>query len=269
MLKEEDKIDSIKEEYDNFRNQLENKIKNVRDISMRNKECYIIKESWISDFISSFIIYKKNKGLKRRFVNRSPLPNKKPEILKDISSFINILKEKDKFCLINKELIEYAFQDNQNELINNSLIKYYAGKNKIIIEYHSSSEIALLLNDPLGKNIFNQVFIIINNNEREKINRYQKILNEFRLDLKYNQEYNNFIKTIEEYTKNKNEQKLCERKPNIENTSKNSYSNRFIIQKRFHCNKENKEIKEEKDKDYIRIKNRIISSSNISQTSEQ
>ena len=45
----EQEIIKIKENYDLFKKDLENKLSN-KEITINNNECYLIKDSWINDY---------------------------------------------------------------------------------------------------------------------------------------------------------------------------------------------------------------------------
>ncbi len=134
----------IKKEYE----ELERNIKK-NYILLYNKESYIIKDSWINDYFQ----YNNNIGSEASFTKS----NKDPEIINDISSAINCLKNNTKFKIISKQLMMPII--NNNELNKYKSINYYTGNNKIIIEFIESDENkCLLLINPL--NNIKQYFIL-------------------------------------------------------------------------------------------------------------
>ena len=87
-------INLAKEKYDSFRKELEEKI-SKKEISIYNKECYLIKKSWFDEFIIGFNNYNEkniNSIREHSKINSSfSLPKNNPEILNDTSSLIEFL----------------------------------------------------------------------------------------------------------------------------------------------------------------------------------
>ena len=243
-----EQIDSIKEKYKYFKNELDNKIKDNNISIYNNTQCYAINESWINEFNRS-----------------STLPRKNPEFLNDISSLINCLKGRKNFSLTNIELMNFIFKTNKNELNKNSLFKYYTGNNKIIIENKSNNEkIGLLLIDPLGKYIFKNAFIINYNSDREKTYRFRKLLNEFNGELD-DTEFNNYAQTIDDYIKKQNINDKTQEN-NYPRYNPNSYTQKS---KKSQCLEQNNNTKDEKDKNLVGYSQRTIHSSNQSNSNNK
>ena len=116
----EQDIIKIKENYDLFKRDLKNKLSN-KEITINNDECYLIKDSWINAFIRSYNSQQSTTKYKSKYTNRNTLfslPAKSPEFLNDITSIIDFLKNNINFILVNKELLEFVFKNNKNELRN-------------------------------------------------------------------------------------------------------------------------------------------------------
>ena len=185
----------IKKQCENFINELEKNIKN-NNIKLYNKESYIIKDSWINDYFQ----YNNNIGSETSFTKS----NKDPEIIKDISSAINCLKNNTKFKIISKQLMTSIF--NYNELNKYKSINYHTGNNKIIIEYKEIDENkCLLLINPFF-DISQKFYFIIKECGREKHKIYKDLLSkESNYDsyLTNNSKFNNIIHQFEELSNNK------------------------------------------------------------------
>ena len=204
----EEDIISQKEKYYSFRNELEKKVSN-KLISTYNHGCYLIKESWIEEFI--------------KLSENAQLPKKNPEILGDISSIVNCLKNKAILKLVNQELMEFVFKDSKDELIRNKCF-YYTGKNKLIIEYTLKNEMnGILLVEPFTGN--KKIYILKTSNERNNIKIYYNILNYFEPHLLHNEDYKKNIIDFEDFINDKEiNQKYKQRKEefltnNMENGS--------------------------------------------------
>ena len=174
-----------------------------------NNECYLIKDSWINAFIRSYDSQRSTPKYKTKYTKRNinttfSLPPKGPEFLNDITSVIDCIKNRINFILVNKELMEFVFKNNKNELRNYKCISYYTGNKKIIIEFKTNNENnALLLFDPLKINKKNAYLIEKTNNERNNIILYENILNKFSPYLINIGKYKDKIKTFDYYINNK------------------------------------------------------------------
>ena len=215
------KLISSKPVYDSFRNELENKINN-RNISINNNQCYLMDDNWIEEYIKSFNNINKPRS---RYKRGSKFNSFKPDVLNDFSSIINYLKEGRKFKIINKEFMEFIF--NENELNQNNLINYYTGNNKIIIEYVNENNALLILNPNDNKNNKNIYIINKSNNNEENEKLYEKILKKFKAYLINNKEYKDIIKTFDDFINNKNTKSLNKQNDNdiIQEKYKNSQNN--------------------------------------------
>ena len=190
-------FNSLKKIYDDFEFRLLKNIKNLNKyfFTQNNEDCYIIEESWYND-LSKFFTTSNN-------TSKIPFPNNLFIFISDFKCIIDHLKNRKKFKLVNKKLIELLYR-NENKLKNIPIIRYYSGKNKIIIEYKEKKDNkALLFIDPLNQfAIINRTYIISYKNE-DKLNLYSDLLSE---DNNYNiiskQKYKNFVITFQNYLNN-------------------------------------------------------------------
>ena len=139
---------TIKNDYYSFRNRLIKNIKNqFNNNSFIDEECYLVNETWTKQIENLFIEFdnKQNKD------NSSILNDNifdSPEIINDFISILNYIKNNIQFKIISKSFIEYIYK--KDYLKDFNYAKYYAGNNKLIIEYQSKDEKkAILLINPL------------------------------------------------------------------------------------------------------------------------
>ena len=196
----------IKKEYNDFKNELKNNIKNCSNvIKLSNKECYLIKENWDNELNNFITKYEKNRNF--------ALPKKGPEFLIDISSTINYLNTNCRLKLISRNLINIIYKDKINlKDINN--VTYNAGNNKIIIEYKGNNEIdSLLIINPL-EDIYNQkIYILkVRNTKPDKINFYKELLNSKESNIKNFLNKSNYVITSFKKYINKNIEQLIKKK---------------------------------------------------------
>lgn len=191
--------------YFSFKNELEKKIKDTK-ISLDNDICYLIKVSWIDEFAKVFNNYFSESRPSREYGNiyiSEAYLKKNIEFVNDISSAINCLKEKEDFQLLNKKLLE-SFYGNNYELRKNNYVNFYAGNNKIIIEFIKRFEqYSLLLVNPLSyeKEIYFidiKKFFFKNQLYREILS-YNENISNFVSKKPY---YKNAIKSFSDFTNN-------------------------------------------------------------------
>jgi len=192
-------INKIIDKYKSFRQNLEEQINN-NQIDLQNKECYLIKDNWDNALNRSINSYKSPQKSKytRNASSTFTLPQQNPEFINDISSFIEYVNKRNKFILISKEFIDLVNEKLNLNLSKNKIVKYYTGKDKLIIEYQDRNENnAILINHPFSR--FPVYFIVKNRN------LYKNILSikEFNDQIK-KEKFNNDIFTKEDYIKNKN-----------------------------------------------------------------
>jgi hypothetical protein len=178
-----DSINRFKTNYDLFNQEIEHEIKN-KDISKKNIDCFLFNSSWeklLNDTNGNKMI-------------------DYPEFKNEFSDAIQSLEKNDKVKLLSKSTFEIIYQKSLNIY---KIVKYYAGYNKLIIEYKREKEtiydIILLINplEPLNKKIL-ITFQIKDNNKMEL---YKAILSE-NINNKYINNYsgNNNIIIIPSFT---------------------------------------------------------------------
>ena len=192
---EEDYI-SIENIFYDFKDKLSQDIDNS-SISMNNKDCYLIKESWCNELVNCFKEYHNNKNKNTDF--EEFLPKNDPQFINDFSKIISCLKSNEKMIIVSRELMESIYD--KDDLKKCDIIKYYAGNKKLIIKFENdSSNKALLIINPnyiIQKN--RNIYIIsINNNEKniylEELLSLENILN---YEIKLNNNYT--IISLEKY----------------------------------------------------------------------
>jgi len=262
-------INNVINKYKFFRQNLEEQIKN-NQIKLQNNDCYLIKDNWdiaLSRVINSYELQKKFKRNNANFT----LPKQNPEFINDISSFVECIsiRKWNRFKLISKELIDLVNEKLNLKLYQNSIVKYYTGNNKLIIEFKNKNENnAILINGPLSK-YYIFYFIEIKKNDWENKSLYNKILSIKELNEKIiKEEFNNIIISRKEFINNKNNNSSIKNNFNKQNNniikeqnnSFNSYPRKYF--RLYHNNDNNS--KEDNNKN---INNSILN--NIYQLSQQ
>ena len=174
---DEDSYISIKNNYYNFRKELEKKIKSP-SISMNNEDSYLIEESWhnqLLDYFGKYDTLKEQGKINQNTDFLDFLPELEGEFINKFSEIINCVKENKKMKLINHELIKSIYEE--DDLNEQYIIKYYTGNNKIIIECKNDDKKALLIVNPLNENNLEEKAYIISIKKKEKINLFEDILN--------------------------------------------------------------------------------------------
>ena len=153
-------------EYINFREKIKIKI-NQSFFFYGLEDCYLIDELCIDNLKICFKIYKKTGNLS--------LPEINPKFINDISEYIYYIKNKRNSKLISKNLINNIYR---NELKNNSIVNYYGGNGKLIIEFkYKYEDDSILLFNPLEKcNIEKNIFIFSTIRYNDKISLYKYII---------------------------------------------------------------------------------------------
>ena len=190
---EEHSYNEFKDKYTHFKKQLS---KNINNSSILNgaQECYLIEDSWftkLKDFSVTFNNLQKNNKNDNELNSISILQKNIPNFINNISTAINCLKTKQKFQLINSQLIESIY--NKNDLKSHKIITYYSGNNKLIIEFKDNNNKAILLLNPLD-DINKKIYIVIKNDDQN--NLYEELLNknsEFYNELERNYKGENII----------------------------------------------------------------------------
>ena len=183
----------LMEEYSRFRSTFKIQINNS-SISSGKDDCYIIDEYWNVNLINCFQQYNKSRSI--------ILPGKNPNFINDIPTLIDCIKKKKKFKLISKDLI---FLINKNKLKMDSLVNYYCGNRKLIIEYKYKNDDSILIINPLEYQSENNIFFI-STKSRKKILLYKYILIKSNNIEEINAELNSnvFIYSFNEYIQNIN-----------------------------------------------------------------
>ena len=138
--------------YENKYSPIEIILNNKLKTSSNN--CYCIKEKFYNDFEN--LIDKLSHNNKKNKNIREFLSSNSPEFINDIESAKNHLQNKLGLKLVSSKFINYIYKNNDNILKKNNSVKYFAGKNKLIIEFNNNDICnALLIINPL-ENISNQ-----------------------------------------------------------------------------------------------------------------
>ena len=208
---EEENFKKVMKDFYSFKQRLINKIKGDY-VPSNEEECYIINETWNSKLDKCFNQFKtfNDKTSSNHLLQNNPLINERPEIIPNFMKIIFYINNNNKFEIFSKSLFDYLYTI--NDLNNCNYAKYYAGNNKLIIEFQGKDEDkALLLIDPLGKDeIKKKSFIIlINNEEKEgKLLLYKDLINLENInEIVENNTYNNSIIPFEKYISNNNKQR--------------------------------------------------------------
>ena len=136
---------NIIREFLDFKTNLKKEIQNNTNLkSNYNNECYCIKEDWfknLEDFVSETINKNKHQEVKNNII-KNYLDKNKPELINDISSAINYLEKGINLKIITNKIINAAYK---KELLKYKSVKYYAGNNKLLIEFTKNSGISTIL----------------------------------------------------------------------------------------------------------------------------
>ena len=179
---DEKKFNEIKNEYDFFKDRLNNDIKkqNISHI-FPSEDCYLIEDTYLNNLEKFFKDYFTQVTPNKEII----FLKEEPKYINDIKTALDYIDKNKKISLINKKLIELIY--NKNNLTNNETVIYYAGKDKLIIKFKDNNEKnALLLCNPLDKKqLKNNIFIIVDNNSS-----YENILIK---NINIRSDYNNII----------------------------------------------------------------------------
>ena len=257
-------INKVINKYKSFRQTFEEQIKS-NQIKLQNNECYLIKDYWekeINRIITNYESSKKSKYTKYSSTNFA-LPKQNPEFINDISSFVECINKWNKFKLISKEFFSLVNEKLNLNLSQNSIIKYYAGNNKLIIEFKGKNENnAILINGPLS--IYYKVYFIeIKKNDWQNRILYNKILSINELNEKIKkEEFDNVIFTKEEFINNRNNNSN-NNKNDINNDNKNIYERNKAYQKRYnrtYYNSNNNDNNTKEDNNSNKVNSKTIKS---------
>ena len=210
--------------YNEFRTNLFGNINNTNKLlfTKNSEDCYLIEENWINYYINCFDQYNKNNRSLESIIS---FQKYKPNFINDFKTIITYLKNEKKLKLINKNLLELLFSE--NDLINIP-IKYYGGNDKIIIEYKDKKDAkALLLINPLNQNsIINRVYILSINNKQKLLLYIDLLSEENNLNIKLKKKYQKFVISFENYLNKLNNNNTPQKNNNIINNNSNiNYNN--------------------------------------------
>ena len=230
---DEETFISLSSEYYVFRKQF---IKNLKSskISIDPKDCYLIEESWLNDIIKSFDKYdnlKKQKRVNHNFNFINWLPENDPEFINDIPSILNCIKNNKKFKLVSKNMMEYIYD--KKDLVDENYIKYYSGKNKLIIEYKEKGKIkenndnkALFIINPSDLSKVKKRAFIVSIKNRDKLSLYKEILSgDEDFDIESMQNNNDIVFFEVILPKQNNSNNIVTNKFNEEKSNKNNSIN--------------------------------------------
>ena len=233
----EQAVNNLINKYKFFRQNLEEQIKS-NQIKLQNNDCYLIKDNWdiaLSRVINSYELQKKS-NYKKYSSSTFTLPDQNPEFINGISSLVEFINKRNKFKLISKELIDLVNKKLNLNLYQNSIVKYYTGNNKCIIEFKGKNENNAILINCLSLKYYTTYFIEIKNNDLQNKTLYNKILSIKELNEKIRKdEFNNIIFSEKEFINNKNNNssnnnnfnKQNNNIINEQNNSTNSYQRKY------------------------------------------
>ena len=230
---DEETFISLSSEYYVFRKQFVKNLKSSK-ISIDPKDCYLIEESWLNDIIKSFDKYdnlKKQKRVNHNFNFINWLPENDPEFINDIPSILNCIKNNKKFKLVSKNMMEYIYD--KKDLVDENYIKYYSGKNKLIIEYKEKGKIkenndnkALFIINPSDLSKVKKRAFIVSIKNRDKLSLYKEILSgDEDFDIESMQNNNDIVFFEVILPKQNNSNNIVTNKFNEEKSNKNNSIN--------------------------------------------
>jgi len=260
-------IKKVINKYKSFRQNLEEQTKN-NQIKLQNSDCYLIKENWdiaLNRSINNF----ENPPRSRYTKNTSStftLPPQNPEFINDISSFIECINKRNKFKLISKEFIDLVNGKINLNLSQNNIVKFYAGNNKLIIEFRNENN-AILINYPFSR-YYTLFFIEITKNNWQNQSLYKKILSIEDLNEQIKkEEFNNIIFTKEDFIKNKNNNSINKEEVKAYKPSNDTYKGKYNRQYNRYGNN-SREDNSQNTTINSSLMNNISSGSNTSSTNE-
>lgn len=213
------------EDYKNFRDALLKCIKNKdkSQFSQNFEDCYLIEENLFNKIMFNDI--SKCFDEKRKYIF---IPKNEAIFISTFKSIIEHIINGKKLKIINKKIAEF-FLDNRDYL-KNSIIKYYAGNNQLIIEYKDKKDDkALLIINPLDQvSIKNRAFILSINNTN-KLELFKELLSKENNYALLNQ-YKKYVMSPEEYLNINSNQKISQTS-NVINSDNNNQNNIFEFRK--------------------------------------
>ena len=218
---EENNYNKLKKIYDDFKDTLNKNIKNMnKSLYIQNSEdCYLIEDAWDTQILNCF--QKFNKSSKD-----ISFPKNLPIFINNFNDIIEHLKIGKKLKLIKKQFIELLYQ-NESNLKNISIIRYYGGNNKIIIEFKDNKDdkALLLINPSDNSSIINRIFIIHIKNE-DKLLLFKNLLSEENdSNITSNQKYKSFVISLNE--------NQIQKPPQVSNYSNQNNNQQNSIEEKF------------------------------------
>ena len=168
-------------EFISFKTNINKEISNVNYTkNIYKNECYYIKEKLFNEIEEKITQINNNKTIsqevKMNILKYLIICNKK-DIINDFLSAIYNLENNINLKLINKNIISSCYE--KNFVLNLHSVKYYAGNNKLIIEFNKSdlSNILLIINplEKLSRQIIYSFSIKITDNDK-KIKTFKILL---------------------------------------------------------------------------------------------
>ena len=198
---------NISHEFIRFKTSLLSEINNKKWNQNTKNDCFCIKGKWFNEF---------EKQINKFNTNGNTKKDSKNNII--ISSAMEILGKASNLKLISKKFVQLLYPEEL--FLKNNSVKYYAGNNRLIIEFKNESnnisDVLLIIN-PLEK-IFSQreiYYFSIKNKDEKKIavfmslidnEKTNKIFSNTKLNLKK-------LKLINEISNELKEKKILSEKP--------------------------------------------------------
>ena len=150
-------INSIKNQYSSFKEKIKNEIKDNK-VSSHINECFLINDSWSKEQMQNLQKNEpKNKSSMKELLlvlaKKKDVPNSVPIIINKQESAINNYKDGINLELVNIKIIQLIKKDILN---NNNTVSYFAGYNKLIIEFKEE------LKEGYCNNYYNSCLLLIN-----------------------------------------------------------------------------------------------------------
>ena len=169
------KFDLIYNQYYLFKDRIQKEIKTKQMTSSINN-CYLLNDDWEEEFKDNLDNYKNIKNIIKDIVSYLK-PKKELSIFNDISPVVNYLVQGYNIKLINKNLLESLYS--KSILNNYNVVSYYAGYNKLIIEYkgqYINSNLLILNPFQMIYNNINSYIISFKTPENRKLELYETLL---------------------------------------------------------------------------------------------
>ena len=212
---------NISHEFIRFKTSLLSEINNKKWNPNTKNDCFCIKEKWFNEFEKQINKFNTNGNTKKDSKNniiKIFLENNFPEFINDISSAMEILGKASNLKLISKKFVQLLYPEEL--FLKNNSVKYYAGNNRLIIEFKNESnnisDVLLIIN-PLEK-IFSQreiYYFSIKNKDEKKIAVFMSLIDNEKTDKFFSNNKLNLkkLKLINEISNELKEKKILSAKP--------------------------------------------------------